>query len=85
ARGFYDLRFLGHTASGKTIRCKVTGDRDPGYGSTAKILGEAAAMLALETPRGEPVGGFWTPATALGLPLISRLRERSGLGFEVLD
>ncbi|MCB1633129.1 MAG: saccharopine dehydrogenase NADP-binding domain-containing protein [Xanthomonadales bacterium] len=85
ARGFYDLRFLGQTASGQTIRCKVTGDRDPGYGSTAKILGEAAAMLALETPKGEPVGGFWTPATALGLPLIARLRERSGLSFEVLD
>ncbi len=43
ARGFYDLRFLGRTEKGEQIRVKVTGDRDPGYGSTAKMLGQAAS------------------------------------------
>src|SRR3984957_20118655 len=45
--GFFDLRFLGTTADGRQIRTKVTGDRDPGYGSTGKMLGQAAAGLAL--------------------------------------
>lgn len=83
-KGFFDLRFHGTTASGKSLRCKVTGDRDPGYGSTAKMLGETAAMLALETPKGQPEGGFWTPATAFGAPLIERLQARAGLAFEAL-
>jgi short subunit dehydrogenase-like uncharacterized protein len=46
--GFYDLRFVGITADGQTIRTKVTGDRDPGYGSTSKMLGEAALCLAFD-------------------------------------
>ena len=37
--GRYDLRFFGRTDDGKTLRVKVTGDRDPGYGSTGKMLG----------------------------------------------
>ena len=45
-RGFFDLRFLGRTANGKTIRVKVAGDADPGYLSTSKMLGQAAACLA---------------------------------------
>ncbi len=40
--GWFDIRFVGRTASGQTIRTKVTGDQDPGYGSTAKMLGESA-------------------------------------------
>jgi short subunit dehydrogenase-like uncharacterized protein len=85
-RGFFDLRFFGRTASGKTLRVKVTGDRDPGYGSTAKMLGEAAAMLALPgANRSKPQkGGFWTPATAFGAPLVERLEANAGLRFELL-
>lgn len=79
-RGFFDIRFHGTTASGAEITTKVTGDRDPGYGSTSKMLGEAAMSL-LES---DAAGGFWTPATALGDDLISRLVEHAGLTFEVL-
>lgn len=82
--GFYDIRFYGTTASGARITTKVTGDRDPGYGSTAKMLGEAAiALLALD-PADVP-GGFWTPSTALGDTLLERLIEHAGLTFEVID
>ena len=80
--GFYDLRFWGETASGKTITVKVTGDRDPGYGSTAKILAQAGLCLAKET---EKTGGFWTPATIFGTQLIARLTQYAGLTFEVLE
>ncbi|QCS48785.1 saccharopine dehydrogenase [Picosynechococcus sp. PCC 11901] len=80
--GFYDLRFWGTTASGETLMAKVTGDRDPGYGSTAKIIAQAGLCLAkdhLSRP-----GGFWTPATGMGEPLIERLTTYSGLTFSIL-
>lgn len=82
--GFFDLRFVGRTADGELIRAKVTGDRDPGYGSTAKMLGEAAALLAVGLPKSARAGGFWTPSTAFGLDLIRPLAEHAGLRFELL-
>jgi len=84
ASGFYDLRFYGSTDGGRSIRTKVTGDRDPGYGSTAKILGEAAVCL-LDTAQSKVAGGFWTPATAMGSTLIERLEAHAGLSFSVVD
>ncbi len=85
ARGFYDLRFLGRTEKGEQIRVKVTGDRDPGYGSTAKMLGQAAVCLAQDISPEERAGGFWTPATLFGDKLITRLEKDAGLSFSVLD
>ncbi len=82
--GFYDIRFYGTTPSGATITTKVTGDRDPGYGSTAKMLGEAAYALLNADPADTP-GGFWTPATGLGQPLIDALIEHAGLTFSLVD
>lgn len=88
-KGHFDIRFFGTTAGGRTITTRVTGDRDPGYGSTAKMLGECAVTL-LHLPRdgeaaGVPgvAGGFWTPATALGGPLIEALETHAGLTFAV--
>jgi short subunit dehydrogenase-like uncharacterized protein len=85
AKGFYDLRFLGLTDDGRKIRVKVTGQGDPGYGSTAKILGQAAVMLALDVPKARVAGGFWTPATIFGDELIKRLVKHAGLHFEILE
>ena len=81
--GSYDLRFHGSTPSGDEIMVKVTGDRDPGYGSTAKILAESATTL-LATSGEQTGGGFWTPATAMGDALIDALIDHAGLTFEVL-
>ena len=81
-QGFYDLRFWGTTAEGQTIQVKVTGDRDPGYGSTAKILGQAGLCLAEDFPP-SVAGGFWTPASMFGDVLIERLVKDAGLTFEV--
>jgi short subunit dehydrogenase-like uncharacterized protein len=81
--GFFDLRFLGTTADGRQIRTKVTGDRDPGYGSTGKMLGQAAACLALDIDRIATPGGFWTPARIFGDRLIQRLTAHAGLTFEL--
>lgn len=83
-KGFFDFRFYGTTASGDVTVAKVTGDRDPGYGSTGKMLGEAAVCLARDIDKKKVGGGFWTPATAMGDALIERLVAQAGLTFEVL-
>lgn len=80
--GEYDLVFQGTTPNGDKLRCRVTGDRDPGYGSTAKMLAQAAACLAKDVPE-NTAGGFWTPATLLGDRLIKRLQAHAGLKFEL--
>lgn len=80
--GGYDLVFLGTTPDGNKVRCRVTGDRDPGYGSTAKMLAQAAACLARDVPE-STAGGFWTPATLMGDKLITRLQAHAGLTFEL--
>jgi len=83
-KGFYDLRFVGKTTDGKTMITKVTGDRDPGYGSTAKMLGEAGLCLAFDV-KDDVKGGFWTPASALDGKLLERLQANAGLTFEVVE
>ena len=80
--GYYDLRFAGVTADGGHIRTTVTGDADPGYGSTSKMLGEAA-MTLLDRSADDVGGGFWTPATALGDRYLERLVAHAGLTFDV--
>ena len=81
--GFFDIRLYGRTAGGDEIVTKVTGDRDPGYGSTAKMLAESA-LAFLDLDRADVGGGFWTPATAFGDLLIDRLTEHAGLTFTVI-
>jgi len=79
--GFYDLLFLGHDARGQTLRVGVTGDRDPGYGSTSKMISQAAVCL-LQDSAATP-GGIWTPASAMGAALIDRLEQHAGLRFQM--
>jgi len=67
----------------KALRARVTGDRDPGYGSTSKMLAESAVCLAKDAV--SVGGGMWTPASAMGSMLIERLQQRAGLTFELLD
>lgn len=81
--GGYALLLIGTHADGGEIRARVTGDKDPGYGSTSKIIAEAALCLiddCQDTP-----GGLWTPAAALGEALIPRLVERAGMTFDLVE
>ncbi|HEX3917341.1 MAG TPA: saccharopine dehydrogenase NADP-binding domain-containing protein [Caulobacteraceae bacterium] len=76
-KGFYDLLFIGEADDGRKIRGAVRGDRDPGYGSTSKIIAETAICLLKD---GAAVaGGVWTPGAALGQALIARLTAHAGL------
>ena len=83
--GFWDYRMYGKTPNGNEMIVKITGDRDPGYGSTAKMLGEAAACLAKDIAKKDKAGGFWTPATAMGDKLIDRLIAHAGCTFTRLS
>ena len=81
--GFFEIRLVGHV-EGRTepVRGKVRGERDPGYGATATMLGESAICLALDQERLESEGGLLTPASAMGMVLVERLRD-AGMTFEV--
>ncbi len=83
--GYYEilLRGIHPEDRDKDMVARVTGDMDPGYGSTSKMLAESAVCLAQdELGCG---GGFWTPASAMGEKLIARLEEHAGLSFDIVE
>ena len=77
--GFYNLRFYITYDDGSKDVAKVIGDMDPGYGSTSKMLGEAAVCLAKDQLT--DVGGVLTPSVAMGDKLLIRLKNNAGLTF----
>jgi short subunit dehydrogenase-like uncharacterized protein len=77
--GFYDVLFVGEYPDGKRALYSVKGDRDPGYGSTSKMIAETAIAL---TENAGP-GGVTTPGAALGEALVKRLQTHAGLTFAV--
>ena len=81
--GSYDLLFIGEAADKKIVKVAVTGDRDPGYGSTAKMISQAALCLAQDVDQSTTGNGVWTPGSAMGVTLIQRLEKYAGLTFKV--
>ncbi|KRR21937.1 saccharopine dehydrogenase family protein [Bradyrhizobium retamae] len=79
--GLYDLLFVAIGPDGRQARAVVRGDRDPGYGSTSKMISECAICLLRDTP--DVPAGFWTPGAAMQHKLIKRLVDHAGLTFEV--
>jgi short subunit dehydrogenase-like uncharacterized protein len=79
--GSYDLLFVALAPDGRQVRAAVKGDRDPGYGSTSKMIAECAICLLRDTP--ELKAGIWTPGAAMGDRLIKRLVDHAGISFEV--
>jgi short subunit dehydrogenase-like uncharacterized protein len=79
--GHYDVLFAGSNDKGDNIQVSVQGDKDPGYGSTSKMIAESAVCL-VKNPNAAS-GGIWTPASAMGSLLIDRLQKNAGLTFKV--
>jgi len=79
--GFFEIELRASNPEDpkKDLTAVVTGDRDPGYGSTCKMIAESAVCLAMDHL--DSAGGFLTPASAMGDLLISRLAEKGGMGF----
>lgn len=81
--GWFDIRFFGYAPNQSVIQTKVTGSKDPGYGSTAMMLGQAAICL-LEDVTDDAKGGFWTTAALMGDALMTRLEAHAGMTFSEL-
>lgn len=64
------------------VTARVAADRDPGYGATPWMVGEAAVCLAEGDVESPLDGGVLTPASGIGMPLVDRLRE-VGMTFAV--
>ncbi|HYD44537.1 MAG TPA: saccharopine dehydrogenase NADP-binding domain-containing protein [Phenylobacterium sp.] len=78
--GFFDVLFVAVGPDGRQVRASVAGDKDPGYGSTSKMIAETAVCL-VKAP--EVRGGVWTPGAALTQKLVDRLQANAGLAFKV--
>ncbi len=81
--GCFHVTFVGkgEDTSGKAIEVRgtVTSDLDPGYAGTARMLAETAVGLAKDEGLPE-LTGILTPASALGMVLVERLRAK-GMEF----
>lgn len=78
--GSYDVMFIGDAPNGTRLVTSVKGDKDPGYGSTSKMIAEAAITLVRDV---QGQGGVMTPAPAMAEPLIKRLQDHAGLTFAI--
>lgn len=79
--GFWVYDQIGLLPDGRLIKARLKGDRDPGYGSTSKMLAEAAVCLAQDNLSDQY--GVLTPASAMGQPLLERLFQKAGLTFSM--
>ena len=79
--GNYDVLFCADLTDGSSLHASVSGDMDPGYGSTSKMIAESA--LCLVNDCAELGGGIYTPAPAMGEKLIVRLQANAGLTFKI--
>ena len=79
--GLYDLLYVAIAPDSRQARASVKGDRDPGYGSTSKMISECAICLLRDAP--DVPAGIWTPGAAMQHKLIKRLVDHAGLTFAV--
>jgi len=86
AKSHFRVRMVADYGSGSPRSRLITEIRggDPGYGETAKMLGESALALVFDDDLPQRGGGQWTPALALGQPLIDRLVD-AGIEFRVVE
>ena len=80
-QGNYDVLFFADLDGG-SIGARVTGDMDPGYGSTSKMIAESALCLVQDCSN--LAGGIYTPAPSMGEKLIDRLIKKAGLTFDII-
>ena len=77
--GYFSFRFFVFDLEGSESIFKVTGDKDPGYGSTSKMLAESAVCLAKD--KLDDKYGILTPSYAMGNNILNRLISKAGLTF----
>ena len=75
------MLFFVTDTEGHILRVGVKGDVDPRYGSTSKLIDDAAGCPLQAAA--SPPGCIWTTLPALGDKLIARLQANAGLTFAV--
>ena len=83
-KGEFEFHLNTRTRLGHQLTLVVSGDRDPGYGASSRMIGEVAACLAQDLPKCDLPGGFWTPGAAIAEKIIPRLVENTGIQFALL-
>ena len=73
-KGRFRMEVTGEATNGARYRTTVAAPYDPGYSGTAVMLGQAALSLVEDGDSLPDAAGVLTPATALGEPLVERLR-----------
>ncbi|QKY20006.1 saccharopine dehydrogenase NADP-binding domain-containing protein [Halolamina sp. CBA1230] len=77
-QGQFTVRTLGRGTGADgpfTVEAEFGADWGPGYGATARMLGESAVCLVREEVDSPLDGGVLTPASGIGMPLVGRLRD----------
>ncbi len=82
--GGFEFHFIARTRSGDRLVLVVSGDRDPGYGASSRMIGEVAVCLARDLPKSALPGGVWTPGAAIADKIIPRLIENVGMKFALM-
>ncbi|MDP9326309.1 MAG: saccharopine dehydrogenase NADP-binding domain-containing protein [Candidatus Dormibacteraeota bacterium] len=72
--GLFRIEIHARTSTGARYVTRVEAEGDPGYAATSVMLGESALCLALDQDKLPKRGGVLTPATAMGMILVDRLR-----------
>ena len=80
--GYFRILLRGENRDGDVWHCLVSGELDPGYGQTAVMLAESALSMVHQLDELPECYGIVTPASALGIPLVERLRA-NGMRFDV--
>ena len=80
--GFFKLDIIGSMDNIKKIRFTVTGEGDPGYSATARMITESALSILLDQDRIPKVSGVLTPAAGIGVVLAERLNDK-GFNFSI--
>jgi short subunit dehydrogenase-like uncharacterized protein len=83
-KGKFEFQLIARTRLGHRLMLVVSGDRDPGYGSSSRMIGEVAVCLAQDLSKSDLPGGFWTPGAAIAEKIIPRLIENAGMKFALL-
>jgi short subunit dehydrogenase-like uncharacterized protein len=78
--GFYEIAFVAEMPEGERLTAVVRGDKDPGYGSTSRMIAESALCLLRDVPA-EGKGGIWTAGALMPEPLKARLETHAGIRF----
>jgi short subunit dehydrogenase-like uncharacterized protein len=77
----WHMSVVGRTTGGETVQVDVDADGQPGYLTTARMIGEAGLLMA--EPGATPErAGCLTPATALGTDCLDRF-DRARMRFSV--